>query len=174
MRARAIGRGRWRRRATHKCSCCGGGIRNCRIKILCEINDKRRRLKTLLVLYSRILKRMVFVDYSCPRYFVHESKLRSYLALKKPSLHYATKDTITVQEVISKQRLASLDLCLPSKIYISSSPPQILESLKEIICEERLYDDRNASIVLCDADLELALNVKAVHLTQLRLQTSPN
>jgi hypothetical protein len=44
---------------------------------------------------------MVFMDFTCHRRFIPESKLRNYLDLKKPSLHYATKDTITLEEVIS-------------------------------------------------------------------------
>ncbi len=47
---------------------------------------------------------------------------------------------------------------------------QVLQLLKDIISEERLYDDRNASIVLADQDLEIALDVRALHLTEIRLE----
>ncbi len=40
--------------------------------------------------------------------------------------------------------------------------------LKDIISDEKLYDERNASIVLPDNDLEDALDVKALHLTEIR------
>jgi len=39
--------------------------------------------------------------------------------------------------------------------------------LKEIIGDEELYDPDNASIVLCDHELETALDVKALHLTEI-------
>jgi SWIB/MDM2 domain len=45
---------------------------------------------------------------------------------------------------------------------------QVLQYLKEIISDEKLYDDRNASIVICDRNLEAALDVKALHLMELR------
>jgi chromatin remodeling complex protein RSC6 len=45
---------------------------------------------------------------------------------------------------------------------------KILTSLKEVISEEILYDPNNASVVLCDAALETALDVKSLHLTQIR------
>jgi hypothetical protein len=41
---------------------------------------------------------------------------------------------------------------------------QILESLKNIIWKETLYDENNVGIVMCDKDLEKALNVKALHM----------
>jgi hypothetical protein len=39
---------------------------------------------------------------------------------------------------------------------------QILECLKTIIWKEDLFDERNMEIILCDKDLETALNVKAL------------
>ncbi len=45
---------------------------------------------------------------------------------------------------------------------------QVLQLLKDIISDEKLYDDRNASIVLADEALEHALDVKALHLTEIR------
>lgn len=44
-----------------------------------------------------------------------------------------------------------------------------MQLLKDIISEERMYDQRNAAIVLCDPELEEALDVKALHLTEIRL-----
>ena len=44
----------------------------------------------------------------------------------------------------------------------------ILNLLKDIITKEKLYDPRNASIVICDYDLECALNVKYIHLSEIK------
>jgi len=43
-----------------------------------------------------------------------------------------------------------------------------LDLLKHIISEEKLYDEKNPSIVLCDQALEEALNLRALHLMELR------
>ncbi len=45
---------------------------------------------------------------------------------------------------------------------------EILQVLKDILAEERLFNDRNANIILCDQDLEIALDVRACHLSELR------
>jgi hypothetical protein len=84
-----------------------------------------------------------FVNYSSPRRFVRDSRLRTYLAFMKPASQFIYRDVTSLDEV--------------------------LQYLKEIISADKLYDPRNASIVLCDRDLELALDVKALHLTELRL-----
>lgn len=43
----------------------------------------------------------------------------------------------------------------------------ILLLLKEIIIEEKLFDPRNVSIILCNPELDKALNKKALHITEL-------
>jgi hypothetical protein len=83
-----------------------------------------------------------FVDYLCPRKFIPSSRLRIYLALKKPASQFSLRDTTTLQ--------------------------QILQYLKEIISESRQFDHRNQSIVLADPSLEAALDCKAFHLTEVR------
>ena len=76
-----------------------------------------------------------------PWYFRPGSPLRAYLARKKPASNFS----------IGRQ----------------TCPHKILQVLRDIISEERLYDDRNASIVLCDQALEIALDVRACHLPEL-------
>lgn len=83
-----------------------------------------------------------YVDYQATRRFVSNSRLRSYLAHKRPASLFLSRDTATLHEV--------------------------LQYLREVIEEERLYDPHNASLVLCDAGLEVALDVKALHLTEIR------
>jgi hypothetical protein len=84
----------------------------------------------------------VFVDYQQQRTFKHDSRLRAYLAFKKPTSEYIRRDTTTLN--------------------------QILQYLKEVISQEHLYDKRNASVVICDQNLEEALDCKAMHLTEIR------
>jgi len=40
--------------------------------------------------------------------------------------------------------------------------------LKEIIRDEGMFDHRNPVIILCGGELEKALNMKALHVTELR------
>lgn len=40
--------------------------------------------------------------------------------------------------------------------------------MKDIISDEQLYDENNGAIVLCDAELEAALDVRALHLSEIR------
>ena len=45
---------------------------------------------------------------------------------------------------------------------------EILEKLKVILRSEKLYDLKNPSIIMCDSDLEIALNMKDLHVTEIR------
>ena len=45
---------------------------------------------------------------------------------------------------------------------------EVLVSLRDIILEEGLYDKRNPSVILCSEELEAALNMKALHITEIR------
>jgi hypothetical protein len=47
---------------------------------------------------------------------------------------------------------------------------EILEDLKVIVRSEKLYDPKNPSIIMCDPDLEIALNMKDLHVTEIRDQ----
>ena len=48
----------------------------------------------------------------------------------------------------------------------SYSLAEILTILKDVISSEKLYDDKNPSIILCSEDLEKALDQKACHVTE--------
>lgn len=45
---------------------------------------------------------------------------------------------------------------------------EILTFLKHIIKNEKMFDDTNPAIILCSKDLETALNMKALHVTEIR------
>jgi hypothetical protein len=45
---------------------------------------------------------------------------------------------------------------------------KVLLALKKIIRDEELFDPRNPTIILCDEALERALNVLALHVSDLR------
>ena len=47
---------------------------------------------------------------------------------------------------------------------------EIMENLKVIVRSEKLYDPKNPSIIMCDSDLEIALNVKDLHIIEVRAQ----
>ena len=47
---------------------------------------------------------------------------------------------------------------------------EILEKLKVIVRSEKLFDPKNPSIIMCDPDLEMALNMKDLHIIDLRNQ----
>ena len=47
---------------------------------------------------------------------------------------------------------------------------EIMENLKVIVRSEKLYDPKNPSIIMCDPDLEIALNMKDLHVTEVREQ----
>jgi hypothetical protein len=43
-----------------------------------------------------------------------------------------------------------------------------LLALKRIIANEKLYDPQNPTVVMCDESLEDALDVKAIHVSEIR------
>ena len=47
---------------------------------------------------------------------------------------------------------------------------EIMEKIKVIVRSEKLYDPKNPSIIMCDPNLETALNVKDLHVTEVRHQ----
>ena len=47
---------------------------------------------------------------------------------------------------------------------------EIMEKIKVIVRSENLYDPKNPSIIMCDPNLETALNVKDLHVTEVRHQ----
>ena len=44
---------------------------------------------------------------------------------------------------------------------------EILKNLKLIVRSEKLFDFKNPSIIMCDSDLEIALHVKDLHVTEI-------
>ena len=47
---------------------------------------------------------------------------------------------------------------------------EIMKNLKLIVRSEKLFDFKNPSIIMCDSDLEIASNVKDLHVTEIRDQ----
>jgi hypothetical protein len=45
---------------------------------------------------------------------------------------------------------------------------QILLALKRVITDEQLFDPQNPTIIMCDRALEEALEVKGLHISELR------
>ena len=45
---------------------------------------------------------------------------------------------------------------------------KVLVALREIISREKLFDQRNPTIIICSAELEEALDMKALHLTEIK------
>lgn len=77
-----------------------------------------------------------------PRKFVEGSALKHYLAIQDPERKFLLKTVTTLEEVML--------------------------SLMGIISKEKLYDPSNTSIIMCDVALEMALNMKALHQSELR------
>ena len=44
----------------------------------------------------------------------------------------------------------------------------MLTALKRVIANDKLYDPQNPTVVLCDQRLEEALDVKALHVSEIR------
>ena len=90
--------------------------------------------------------------------FKPESTLKSYLIQKAK---IASNDCLTLANVRFSRCFSEIKSRL---IFLL----QILILLREIIRDGRLYDASNPSIIMCDKDLETALNMKALHVTQIR------
>jgi hypothetical protein len=43
-----------------------------------------------------------------------------------------------------------------------------LSALKDVIGREKLYDPRNPTVVVCNKDLEKTLNVRALHVSEIK------
>ena len=44
----------------------------------------------------------------------------------------------------------------------------MLTALKRVIASEKLFDVQNPTVVICDVELEAALDVKALHVSEIR------
>ena len=45
---------------------------------------------------------------------------------------------------------------------------QVLTALQRLITSEKLYDPQNPAVILCDQHLEEALDIKALHVSEIR------
>lgn len=82
--------------------------------------------------------------YYTPRRFTQDSKLHEFLATNCPDL--VTQDNLNYNLF------------------------QVLTALKRVIATKQLYDPQNPTVVVCDHDLEEALDVKALHVSEIREQ----
>ena len=78
------------------------------------------------------------------RYFVKDSRLRRYLHNQLPGKNIGNGGD--------------------RHFFLAT----VLQHLKGRIADQILYDQKNPCIVLCDPELDLALNVRALHLSELR------
>lgn len=85
---------------------------------------------------------MVYTIYTQPRQFLKDAKLHSYLAHKRPDL--ISRDAIVY----------TLQL--------------VLTALKQVISHEKLFDPNNVSVIIGDVELERALGMKSLHVTEVR------
>ena len=74
--------------------------------------------------------------YTVQRLFIENSTLKKYLQRKRPEKVKEESNSCTLYE--------------------------ILQHIKEIVDEEHLYDERNPCIIICDKDLDEALNVRSL------------
>ena len=83
-------------------------------------------------------------QYTIPIKFLQGSKLpcHLYLAVKEPKMIQANEFEYTLGVVLS--------------------------ALKQVISQERLYDPNNREVIVCSIELEKALDVKFVHVTEIR------
>jgi len=70
------------------------------------------------------------------------SKLHIYLAVKEPDMIQANRMEYTLFVVLS--------------------------ALRHVISRERLYDPNNTTVIICSTDLERALDMKFLHVTEIR------
>merc|ERR1739846_21186 len=91
-------------------------------------------------------------EYSIPRMFLEHSKLHAYIARKEPNLiRLENRQLITLEE----------------RCYTLYD---VLLALREIVEREKLFDLRNRALIICSAELEEALEMKALHVTEIKNQ----
>jgi len=81
-------------------------------------------------------------QYNVERRFLRGSKLHIYLAVKEPDMIQANRMEYTLFVVLS--------------------------ALRHVISRERLYDPNNTTVIICSTDLERALDMKFLHVTEIR------
>lgn len=83
-----------------------------------------------------------YTQYTLPRRFKPDSKLHKFLAEKEPA---------TIQSGRSDYTLFT-----------------VLSALRQVISREKLYDPNNTTVIICSEQLESALDVKCLHVTEIR------
>ena len=82
-----------------------------------------------------------------------------------------TSDLVsTPSTVISFEEGSTLKAYIEGKSHISKTfyvIGEVLAILKTVISEEKMYNERNPSIVLCSQELEEVLDRKALHISEL-------
>ena len=88
--------------------------------------------------------------------FKPDSKLQPFIARKTNQ----DKTIYTLAEVSQEVE--------QSQTNVSIECFQVLTHLKDIIRGEKLFDLQNPSIIICYNELEEAINMKALHVTEIR------
>jgi hypothetical protein len=83
-----------------------------------------------------------YTIYTLPRKFRSDAKLHPFLAMKTPDMIKANKVEYTLFTVLS--------------------------AMRSLISSERLYDANNTTVIICSPELEGALGMKSLHVTEVR------
>ena len=83
-----------------------------------------------------------YTIYTLPRKFREDAKLHPFLAEKRPDLIKLNRINYTLYDV--------------------------LLGLRQVISKEKLYDPNNTTVILCNPGLEKAINMKSMHVTEVR------
>ena len=86
------------------------------------------------------------------------SKILKYIS-QKTQLSKTIMNDFTLNQVIFQQKGLFI-------LFIFSG--QILTILKDIIMREEMFDPLNPSMILCSEELEEAINMKAIHVTEMQ------
>jgi len=81
--------------------------------------------------------------------------------INRDTLHslYAFKENAPLKNYILKKRPSTGEFLTLA---------EVLTILKVIIRDEEMFDMRNPAIILCDQNLEKALNMRALHVSEIR------
>lgn len=83
-----------------------------------------------------------YTIYTLPRRFKNDAKLHPFLAIKAPDMIQLNKVNYTLFTVLS--------------------------AMRSLISNERLYDPNNTTVIICSLELEAALGMKSLHVTEVR------
>jgi hypothetical protein len=102
------------------------------------------------------------------RQVLHQNQMIFSSVPSPAALHVGLLNTLFVFKPGSYLKTFLTDKTNVYKTYYSLA--EILTILKEVVRGEGLFDPNNPSIILCSTELERALNMKALHVTQIRDQ----